>query len=240
MYAHFLIFLKLLLYRPSSAILHSHMDIKYLGHSSFLIKSKGTKIITDPFDPQMVGLPYPKQEADIVAISHHHKDHDNVSAVADPKTVIDWPGEFEIKGVRVFGYPSYHDKQQGAERGEVTLFKFEMEDMSVLHCGDIGLVPEASFIDAIGSVDVLLVPVGGFYTITPAEAAKLVQKIDPSIVIPMHFNTEKLNQSNFGEMAPVDDFIKEMAGEVQQIGEKVSIKKEDLKDSTIVYIMKTS
>lgn len=213
------------------------MDIKYLGHSSFLIKSKNTKIVTDPFDPKMVGLPFPKQEADIITVSHHHKDHDNVSAINGTPVIIDWPGEFEVKGIRIFGYQTYHDKKQGAERGEVVVYKYEMEDMSLLHCGDIGLVPDTSFIDAIGNVDILLIPVGGVYTIDPSEAARLVQKIDPSLVIPMHYNRENMNQDNFGQLARVDDFIKEMGGEVQRVEQKITVKKDDLKEETRVVVL---
>jgi L-ascorbate metabolism protein UlaG (beta-lactamase superfamily) len=185
----------------------------------------------------MVGMPYPKQDADIVTISHHHKDHDNVAAIGKKQIVIDWPGEYEINGVRIFGYQTYHDKQQGAERGEVVMFKYEIEDMAVLHCGDIGLVPEASFFDTVGSIDVLLIPVGGVYTINPSEAAKLVQKIDASIVIPMHYNHDKLNQEHFGQLARVDEFLKEMASEGEQAQDKLSLKKDDIQEDTKVIVM---
>jgi L-ascorbate metabolism protein UlaG (beta-lactamase superfamily) len=158
------------------------MNIKYLGHSSFLLKSKNAKIVTDPFDSSVVGLPFVGQEADIVTISHHHKDHDNLSKITGEPTVIDWPGEFEIKGVRIFGYRSYHDKQKGAERGEVVIYKYEIEDVSVAHCGDLGVIPDASLIDSIGNIDVLLVPVGGIYTIDAAEAVKLIRLTKKSLV----------------------------------------------------------
>ena len=107
------------------------MDIKYLGHSSFLIKTKTARIVTDPFDPEMVGLKFPKTEADVVTISHNHKDHNqfkNVSGIngVDP-LIIDMPGEFEKLGVRIFGFQSFHDKTHGSERGENIMYKFESE-----------------------------------------------------------------------------------------------------------------
>ena len=171
------------------------MEIKYLGHSSFLIKTKTAKIVTDPFDPEMVGLKFSKTEADIVTISHGHKDHNqfkNVSGINGVSPLmIDMPGEFEKMGIRIFGFQTFHDKTNGSERGENIMYKFESEGMSLLHCGDLGMIPEESFLETIGEVDVLLVPVGGFYTIDSDEAVSLVKKIEPSIVIPMHYITEK-------------------------------------------------
>ncbi|NTU74485.1 MBL fold metallo-hydrolase, partial [Candidatus Roizmanbacteria bacterium] len=94
------------------------MDIKYLGHSSFFIKSKDARIVTDPYESAFVGIKFPKVEADIITISHHHKDHDEAAQIGGNPLILDWPGEFEKMGVRVFGYLSHHDKVQGAERGE--------------------------------------------------------------------------------------------------------------------------
>src|SRR3989344_3526841 len=157
------------------------MEIKYLGHASFLIKTKTAKLVTDPFDSDMVGLKFPKIEADVVTVSHGHKDHNqvkNVSGIngADP-LIIDMPGEFEKMGVRIFGFQSFHDKTQGTERGENILYKFESEGISVLHCGDLGVVPEENFLELIGEVDILMVPTGGFYTINSDEAVQLVKRI---------------------------------------------------------------
>ena len=178
------------------------MEIKYLGHSSFLIKTKTAKIVTDPFDPEMVGLKFSKTEADIVTISHGHKDHNqfkNVSGINGVSPLmIDMPGEFEKMGIRIFGFQTFHDKTNGSERGENIMYKFESEGMSLLHCGDLGMIPEESFLETIGEVDVLLVPVGGFYTIDSDEAVSLVKKIEPSIVIPMHYKTEK-SSKDFSE-----------------------------------------
>ena len=133
------------------------MEIKYLGHSSFLIKTKTAKVVTDPYDPEVVGMRFPKTEADIITISHHHHDHDNASVVAKPQTgeqlMIDLPGEFERLGVRIFGYLSYHDKTKGSERGEDILYKIEAEGVTLLHCGDLGYVPEDSFLDSLGDID---------------------------------------------------------------------------------------
>lgn len=236
------------------------MDIKYLGHSSFQIKTKTATIITDPFDPQMVGLKYPKTEADIVTVSHHHPDHNKTDLITGNPLIIDWPGEFEKQNVRVSGYQSYHDKNKGADRGENTMFKIESEGISILHCGDLGHVPDEGFMEDIGEVHILLVPVGGFYTIDAQEAVKVVRKVEPSIVIPMHYNPSSakastsadasadksvgkldgLNEEIFKNIAILDTFLKEIGAENTEPQAKLIVKKEDLTEAVKVVVMDIS
>jgi len=221
------------------------MEIKYLGHSCFFIKSDNSKLVADPFDPQLTGMKFPKTEADTVTISHHHKDHDQSSQVAAPENgiaplIIDMPGEFEKMGFRIFGHRSYHDKKKGEERGENIMYKIEAESINVLHCGDLGYIPDDSFIDSIGDVDVLLVPVGGFYTIDANEAAELVKKIEPSIVIPMHFNHDKLNQSNFGSLIPVTEFLKKFGAENIQPVPKLVLKGSEFNEEMKIVLLEIS
>ncbi len=217
------------------------MEIKYLGHASFLIKTKTAKIVTDPYDPEMVGLRFPKTEADIVTVSHQHKDHNqvkNVIGINDaPPLVVDMAGEFEKMGVRVFGFQSFHDKTKGSERGENILYKFEAEGISVLHCGDLGVIPEESFLESIGEVDILMVPVGGFYTIDAEEAVQLVRKIEPSIVIPMHYNHSRLNQKNFGQLTGVSEFTKKFGIENLTPIPKLIYKKEEMEQEMKVIVL---
>ena len=213
------------------------MDIKYFGHSSFHIKTKEARIVTDPFDSKMVGIKYPKTEADMVTVSHQHPDHNNTAAVGGNPLIIDWPGEFEKMKVRVFGYRTFHDKKQGAERGENTVYKFETEGISILHCGDLGLVLSDDFLDDVGEVNILMVPTGGIFTIDAAEAVSLIQKVEPSIVIPMHYNNPKLNQETFKTLSPVEDFLKKIGVEAQPAVPKLTIKKEDLGDEMKVVVM---
>lgn len=213
------------------------MDIKYFGHSSFYIRTKDARIVTDPFDPKMVGLKFPKTEADIVTISHHHHDHNYTAGISGSPLIIDWPGEFEKNKVRIFGFRSFHDKKQGAERGENVVFKLEAEGISILHCGDLGVVLTDDFLDSVGEVDILMVPTGGFYTIDSAEAVDLVQKVEPSMVIPMHYNSPKLNQEGFGKLSPVDEFLKKIGAEALAPVQKLSLKKEDFGEEMKVVVM---
>ena len=213
------------------------MEIKYLGHASFLIKTKKAKIVTDPFDPQMVGLKFPKVEADIVTISHQHQDHNRSDLVLGNPTIFDWPGEFEKMGVRIFGFKSYHDKEKGAKRGENIVFKIEAEGISVVHCGDLGLVPDDDFLDRLGNIDILLLPVGGFYTIDVNEAYQLVKKIEPRIVIPMHYNHPKLNQQVFRSLLSVEEFTRKFGIEKVEGLPKIVYKKEEEEEGVRVVVL---
>ena len=183
------------------------MEIKYLGHSSFLIKTKTAKIVTDPFDPEMVGLKFPKTEADIVTVSHQHKDHNNIKAVKGEPFLVEGPGEYEVKGVFIQGIPSFHDDVNGKERGPNTIYIIEAEEMRFCHLGDLGqkLLTDEQ-VDKIGAVDVLMVPVGGEYTIDSASAQKIIGQIDPKIVIPMHFSLPKSKS----KLDDVSKFLKAM------------------------------
>ncbi len=212
------------------------MDIKYIGHASFFIKTKNSRVITDPFDPK-IGLKFPKTEADIVTVSHQHPDHNFLSQVTGDPLVIDWPGEYEKQQVRITGFGSFHDKQKGAERGENILFKFETEGISVLHCGDLGVIPDDNLISQIGEINVLMVPVGGFYTVDANEAVALIKKIEPSMVIPMHYNRPELDQETFGKLTPVEDFIKKIGATVGETVSKLTLKADDFGDEMKVVVM---
>lgn len=211
------------------------MDIKYIGHSSFLIKTNssngGTKVVTDPFDPKVTGLKFPTTEADVVTVSHHHKDHDFLEKITGDPLIIDWPGQFERKNVRISGYSYFHDKKKGTERGVNILYKIE-EELSILHCGDLGEVPDDKFIDEIGEVDILMLPVGGVYSLDANEAVEMIKKIEPLIVIPMHYQTTTLQQ-----LAPLSDFLKKMGAENTIPVPKLTVKKEELVEEIRIVVM---
>lgn len=217
------------------------MEIKYLGHSSFLIKTKTAKLVIDPFDSKMVGLKFPKTEADIVTVSHGHLDHNQSQLVVgmDGKKplVVDMPGEFESRGVRIFGFRSFHDNKKGEERGESILYKIEAEGISVLHCGDLGFVPDDSFVDSIGDVDILMVPTGGFFTIDPEEASQVVKKVEPSIIIPMHYNQPGLDQKNFGQLQGLTEFTKKFGAESVPPIPKLVVKKEEMQEEMKIVVL---
>src|SRR5258706_2149318 len=203
------------------------MDITYLGHSSFKIKTKSASVVTDPFDPKMVGLKYSGVEAEIVTISHNHKDHSATDKVASTKKVVGGPGEYEISGVSIMVYKTFHDNKNGEERGENTVYVIEAEGLRIVHLGDLGHTLSDSLIDEIGDVDVLMIPVGGSFTIGPKEATEIISKIEPYFVIPMHYTTEGLESSLAEKLLPVEDFLKE-SGITTETLPKFVIKKEDI------------
>jgi len=195
------------------------MDISYIGHSSFKIKTKSATIITDPFDPSKVGLKFPGVDGDIVTVSHDHADHNNIVKVSGAKKVISGPGEYEVSGISILGYGSFHDDKKGEDRGKNTIYVFEAEGLRLVHLGDLGHALSDELVSEMGTIDILMVPVGGVYTIGPKEASEVVSKIDPYFVIPMHYGGEK--------MEPVETFLKESGLSVENLP-KFSLKKEDI------------
>ncbi len=183
------------------------MDITYLGHSSFRLRGKTASLVTDPFDPEIVGFPFPKVSADIVTISHEHKDHNNAELVKDVKKVVSGPGEYEINEVSIIGIASYHDDKKGAKRGKNTIYVIEMDGQRIVHLGDLGHKLSEKFIEKVGNVDVLIIPVGGEYTIGAAKATELVRAIEPRMTIPMHYKVPKLNKKTFAKLSSVESFI---------------------------------
>lgn len=213
------------------------MDIKYLGHSSFLLRGKTAKVITDPYDSKMVGITFPKQEADIVTISHQHKDHNDTSRIEGEPLIIYLPGEYEKKTVRVTGYDSDHDNQKGKKRGNNTIYKIEIDDISVLHLGDLGHILSDDLVEEIDAVDVLLIPVGGFYTIGPDQAVKTISQIEPSFVIPMHYKSTKVKGEGFEKLATLEEFLKQADSLGVESIKKLSLKKSDITDDTKIIVM---
>jgi L-ascorbate metabolism protein UlaG (beta-lactamase superfamily) len=180
------------------------MKIKYLAHSSFLITSGGgVKIITDPYTPGG-GLKYQpiKEAADIVTVSHEHGDHNFTNAVSGNPVVLRDSGE--VKGIKFKAVPAAHDETDGSQRGKNMLFCFSVDGVTVCHCGDLGHVLTPAQVKALGKVDVLLVPVGGFFTIDAKTAAKVCEQLKPSVIIPMHYKTEKADFP----IATIEEFTK--------------------------------
>ena len=187
------------------------MDIKFLGHASFLVKTKTASIVMDPY-PDEIGLKFPKVSAEIVTVSHtQHSDHKNSDAVSGVKRVVSGPGEYEISGVSIIGLPSFHDDKKGQERGPNTMYVFEAEGLRFAHLGDLGHKLSDKEVEKLGDIDVLMVPVGGVYSLDSKKAAEVVRSIEPNIVIPMHYQMEGLDKKTFGGLTPVKDFVTEMS-----------------------------
>ena len=200
------------------------MKITWLGHSCFKIESDGGKVVvTDPFD-ESVNYPPPRIRADVVVVSHDHHDHNNVKALKGDPAVVRGPGKKTAEGIEFEGIASYHDEREGKLRGKNTIFCFEMDEIRVCHLGDLGHQLGEKEAAALGDVDVLMIPVGGTFTLDGEGAKKVAGQIKPRIVIPMHFKTAAVPPS-FG-IYPADDFL---SGEkVNRPGPTLFVSKEAL------------
>jgi L-ascorbate metabolism protein UlaG (beta-lactamase superfamily) len=204
------------------------VKIQWLGHASLLITAQdGTKIITDPYTPGVFGVNYSPidESADIVTVSHDHPDHNNVAAVKGSPTVVRGAGTQTVKGIPFKGVATYHDPTSGSQRGTNTIFCFTVDGVRVCHLGDLGHTLSDETAREIGEVDVLLVPVGGNFTIDAATARQVVEKLCPKVVIPMHFRTERCPDF---PVAGVDDFLSQMTNVQRAEGSEVEYRKETL------------
>lgn len=182
------------------------MNIQWLGHSSFkIVESTGTTIITDPYNGSVVGYDMPKGlTADIVSCSHVHDDHNFLSAIEGNPVVLNQEGAFEINGVHISSMESFHDHHDGSRRGKNLIFKFRLDGVDVCHLGDIGEACSIDICSQIGSVDILLVPIGGNYTIDADTAKEFVDLLMPDVVIPMHYRTRDCVM----DIDKIDNFLK--------------------------------
>jgi L-ascorbate metabolism protein UlaG (beta-lactamase superfamily) len=212
------------------------MIINYLGHSCFKIKTDLGVVIVDPFSDE-IGLKMPREKADIVTVSHDHNDHNNVKAIKfnGKEMVIRYAGEYEIQNISVFGYDSCHDNENGACRGKNIIFNFFVEGMNVCHLGDLGEELTEAKIKEIGNIDILMIPIGGKYTIDIKQALALVNKIEPRIFIPMHYQQPGLSEE-FAELKGLKDLVNEYGMDPAPV-KKLMIDKNKLPEETELVIM---
>lgn len=211
------------------------MHILWKGQSCFQIivsqkAGEQVKIVIDPYSEE-IGLKLPKLEADILLATHGHYDHNNFKEV-DPSAgsgqapfLIEGPGEYERKDIFVQGIPSFHDEKEGKERGQNTIYTIEAEEMRLCHLGDFGQKELTSEqVEQIGEIDILMVPIGGVYTLDAKGASKIISQIEPRIAIPMHYYLPKLKVKIDG----LEPFLKEMGHKSATPEPKLLVKKKDL------------
>jgi len=214
------------------------MEIKYYGQSCFVINANNISIAIDPYQEQW-GLKKLKLSADIVLITHDHADHNNAEAVSlksSKPDIINNPGEYEIKGVFIEGIDSYHDEEKGKTRGQNTIYTINLEKIKICHLGDLGQ-PELidQQLERIGEVDVLMVPVGGNFTIDAVGATKVINQIEPKIVIPMHYKMGGVDL----DIAPVEEFLKQEGESVEPIDSLKISEKDLLSEGTKILVLKS-
>lgn len=214
------------------------MKIKWLGQSSFLIESRdGTKVMTDPFESGSydgaVGYAPIKDSADIITVSHDHADHNAVEGISGNPEIIRGGEDATIKGVVVRGVGTFHDESKGQERGRNIVHIINVDGLKVGHLGDLGHTLSDEEAEAVGQLDVLLAPVGGYYTIGPEEARDVAEKLGARIVIPMHYKTEDIGFP----IQPVDDFLKLMEQVERAEATSIEVDKDDLPEERKVIVL---
>lgn len=183
------------------------MEVKWYGHSCFLLTgSSGVRVLMDPPDAS-TGYRIEPMQADIVTSSHSHYDHNNFALAQGSPVRVTEAGVHEFDGVTVTGIPWWHDEEQGKKRGSNMLYVVELDGLRVLHAGDIGALPDEETLQKLGMIDVLLVPVGGFYTIDHKLALELCNMLKPKVVIPMHYKTNDSSKSIAEKIAGVLPFL---------------------------------
>ncbi|MEK7665205.1 MAG: MBL fold metallo-hydrolase [Patescibacteria group bacterium] len=213
--------------------------ISFAGQSCFQISVSNSRdhsadIVIDPFD-ESVGLKIPNFSADILLITHDHHDHNNIKAVKGNPFLISGPGEYEVRGVFVKGISAFHDDKEGKEKGQNTIYTIEAEEIKFCHLGDLGqkqLTDEQ--LEKIDGIDVLMIPVGGEYTISSPEAQRIISQIEPKIVIPMHYQLPNLNL----KLDDVSKFLKTMGKNSIAPQDKLTIKASALpKDGMEIVVL---
>lgn len=213
------------------------MKIKYLGHAAFVLTSEdGVKVLTDPYESGSyggaVGYKPITEKVDVVTASHEHEDHFCLETLPGGYEIVRTPGVHDVAGLAISGVKTYHDTSSGKERGRNIIFTVDIDGMRVCHLGDLGHLLSDEEVKAIGKVDVLLVPVGGHFTIGPKEALGVIKALKPSIVIPMHYKTDVLSFP----IAPVEDFLSQ-AGDYERSGKSaIDLTQDDMGSERTVVL----
>jgi L-ascorbate metabolism protein UlaG (beta-lactamase superfamily) len=207
------------------------MEITWYGRACFRLKGREATVITDPCPPS-TGFVAGKHDVDLLTLSHEHADHAYTRSITAGLT-LKRPGEYEFHDLLVTGIGSFHDAVGGQERGRNVIFSFEVDGVHIAHLGDLGHLLSEEQLTELGPIDVLLVPAGGVFTVTPAEAAEVVSQISPKIVIPMHFRVDDASS----DLLPADKFLQEMAVAEPIRQPKAVVTPSSLPDETQVILL---
>jgi L-ascorbate metabolism protein UlaG (beta-lactamase superfamily) len=206
------------------------MELIWLGHSCFRLRSREATVVTDPC-PKSSGYSIGRPTADIVTVSSDHADHSHVAAVADSPLVIWGPGEYESAAVLITGITTRQDKGGGGSKN--TVYVIETENLRVCHLGRLSHVPTSEQVEEMSGVDVLLIPVGGGGTLDAAEASETVSLLEPKLVIPMHYATPAAT----AKLETVDRFLREMGVSPAEPQPRLSINHSSLPHETQVFVL---
>jgi L-ascorbate metabolism protein UlaG (beta-lactamase superfamily) len=209
------------------------MEIVWYGQTCFRLSERGfSSVVTDPYPPE-TGLAYARSRAHVVTVSYDDDACRYVHGVRGPYKLFDGPGEYETGGVFVTGISTFADGNEGAIRGLNTVFLFDFGGLTVCHLGYLGHVPTQSQVEDLGTVDVLLLPVGGGDNLTPAQASELISLFEPGIVIPMYYKIPGLAM----QLGSLDRFRKEVGLETLKSEDTLKVSKSNISEETEIIIL---
>ncbi len=209
------------------------MEITWYGQTCFRLSERGlASVVTDPYPPD-VGLEYPRSRAHIVTMSYDDPECRYTKGVRGPFKLLDGPGEYEIGGVFVTGISTFADARRGATRGLNTIFTFRFDGLTVCHLGRLGHVPTQSQVENLGTVNILLVPVGGGGSLTPARASEVISLFEPNLVVPMYYKVEGLKT----KLGTLNRFLKEMGVDKVEGQETLKVNQTKLSEETQVVVL---
>ena len=209
------------------------ISIEWFGQSMFRIVGGGVTVVVDPTDPR-TGYEYSPVNADAVLVSHEHYDNIYLDGVSGKTEIVRKPGEHEVAGLRVQAFQTYHDEAGGKERGPNLIFAWEQENFRIAHFGDLGERLSPSVCDQLGDIDILMIPVGGVFTIDGEQATCQIDVLEPKIVLPMHYKTE----DGVVAVKPLADFLEHYPGPVVEVAERpVLVKHSQLPKATECWVL---
>ena len=210
------------------------MEITWYGQTCFRLAERGMgTVVTDPY-PFDVGLRWPRPRADVITISYDRPQCRYTSGVQGPFKIFDGPGEYEVGGVFITGIATFADNQRGTSRGLNTVFTFDFGGLTVCHLGLLGHVPPQSQVENLGTVNVLLIPVGHGGSLSPARASEVISLFEPNIVVPMHYAVPGLKVS----LGKLERFLKEMGLEKVDGEDNLKVNSTSLPEETQVVVLK--
>jgi L-ascorbate metabolism protein UlaG (beta-lactamase superfamily) len=200
------------------------LQIRWHGHACWEITNNIT-LVTDPHDGKSIGIPAPSVMGDIVLVSHDHYDHNSVKTVEKEGTKVVLDGRKRtIDDIEISGIDSFHDDDMGSKRGTNIIYKFVIDEVKFCHLGDLGHELDDEAVEKIGDVDILFVPIGGTFTVDDKGAWSVINKIQPKIIVPMHYKIGGLSLP----IAGIDAFLAQAKHKVIHVGNEIDIEKEDL------------
>jgi len=209
------------------------MEITWFGQTCFRLSERGlATVVTDPYSPE-IGLTLPRSRAHIVTVSYDDPQCRYTSGVRGPFKLLDGPGEYEIGTVFITAIATYADGKRGATRGLNTVFTFSFDSLTVCHLGRLGHVPTQSQVEDLGTVDILLVPVGGVGSLGPAQASEVISLFEPSFVIPMYYMIPGLQV----KLGTLSRFLKEMGLDKVDSQEAFKVSRSSLSEETQVIVL---